>query len=527
MDSRKIKQRVVDFQQFLNENELQEGIGSKIKSAFNRVGGWISELRQKIKDGLVRLIPSGPKKGLPIVAYFSQKDGSIVRQMKDYYSGTEFAKMDPTVESYNSGFGDSLEEARFPLESPDSSIPNVDSEELQELVESYYRSHVRNIGGKKKREPLFVFGAPGIGKTEIIGQAADSLGVDVMNLDLQYFMPEDFMGIPSKVDVKKPTYDDQGNLIDAGSGLTRSNPTDLLPRDNGPDGKGGIIFMDEMNRADKSVLRAIMQFIQMGRIGPYQLPDKWVLIAAGNRPGEADVAELDAPLADRFEIVNYVPSFEKWKEYEETKGSNSKEIISFLNQPENRDLFHYLDPDKGELKYPTPRNWSKVSRGIMDAIEDKGVESWRDLPERTLSLIFERTLGSSAASKVMEYFRVIKEIPEEELRRMITDPDNAMIPRKVNVSILYGLSGMLIGKVIEMEGKEPPVEFLFNIMKYMKRMGKENFEVLAWVYKRIIEKFPYFNVTPEVLNNPEVPENQIIKKAAEMIRSASAEKGLT
>jgi hypothetical protein len=28
----------------------------------------------------------------------------------------------------------------------------------------------------------------------------------------------------------------------------------------------------------------------MGRIGEYQLPSKWIIVAAGNRPSEAEVA---------------------------------------------------------------------------------------------------------------------------------------------------------------------------------------------------------------------------------------------
>jgi MoxR-like ATPase len=58
-----------------------------------------------------------------------------------------------------------------------------------------------------------------------------------------------------------------------------------------------------MNRANKAVLNFIMQFVQKGKVSEYQLPDKWVIVAAGNRPEEAEgVADFDFALAGRFTI---------------------------------------------------------------------------------------------------------------------------------------------------------------------------------------------------------------------------------
>ena len=350
--------KVLDFKNFvLNEYNTSEGY---LSDKFSRLADWAKDLVQGIKDGLVKMIPSGSKKGIPVATYFDPSAGSIVAQINNLYSNTPFAKENP-VEIYESSISESdIEEARVPLSytGEDQTVRNVDSRELKEMIEKLYRSKSR--GGRAK--PIFIFGAPGIGKTQIVGQAADSLGVPMINLDLQFMAPEDFLGIPKVVDIVEPDaakFKETGEKSFLGSGATRSNPPSLLPRSNGADGKGGIIFMDEMNRANKTVLNSVMQFVQMGRLGEYVLPDKWILIAAGNRPSEADVAEFDFALADRFTIVNLEPKVEDWVEWAKSSGKFQPEFVNFVAQ--NQELFHYLDDEKGTLKFPTPRSWTDAA----------------------------------------------------------------------------------------------------------------------------------------------------------------------
>ena len=67
--------------------------------------------------------------------------------------------------------------------------------------------------------------------------------------------PEDLLGIPSTHEIEPVNVKD-GVLASRGKGFSRSNPTSLLPPDNGEDGKGGILFLDEMNRANSVVLNS-------------------------------------------------------------------------------------------------------------------------------------------------------------------------------------------------------------------------------------------------------------------------------
>jgi hypothetical protein len=158
--------KVFDFKSFvINEYNTNEGY---ISDKFSLLASWAKDLVQGIKDGLVKMIPSGSKKGIPVASYFDPSAGSIVSQINALYSGTPFAKENP-VEIYESSITESdIEEAKVPLAytGEDQTVRNVDAQELKEMIEKLYRSKVR--GGRAK--PIFVFGAPGIGKTQIVGK---------------------------------------------------------------------------------------------------------------------------------------------------------------------------------------------------------------------------------------------------------------------------------------------------------------------------------------------------------------------
>ncbi len=525
-----MEKRVLDFDGYvrrINEGNItskptNKGIKDFISKFGKSISSGVSRFVKFIKDGVIKMIPSGPKQGTPSAFYFSRENGSILEQINDLYKGTKFSEMNPAGGMNES---EKIAEARVPLEytGEDQTVRNVDPDELGEMLEKLYRSKKR--GGRAK--PIFIYGAPGIGKTQIVGQAADKVGVDMINLDLQFMSPEDFVGIPKVIDIEDPEYS-EGKLKSIGKGVTRSNPPAVLPTDNGPEGKGGFIFMDEMNRANPRVLNAMMQFVQMGRVGGYQLPDKWVIVAAGNRSedvtGAGSVAEFDFAMADRFNIVNFVPDPEKWAQWAKGKGKFQDEIVDFVER--NPELFHYLDNEKNALKFPTPRSWTDGALALQDEIEDTGVSSWKQIPTDTIYKIFADSIGPFAAGKLRSYLDIIKRITEKDLETIITDPDKATPISKGPEfsSVSYGLLEMVLKKAEEMTNGKPTAENLYNIMKYFDRL--KNLEILAWVYGEIKKKYPDFAVTEETLKIKDTPEGQFIIGAAKLMGVGMKGKGL-
>lgn len=518
-----MSQRIQNFKSFvLNEyqsNPLEE---ASLKDKLSSFVNWAKNLTKAIKDGIVKLIPSGLKKGAPMAGVFSPENGDIVNQIRKFYAGTEFEKTNPL--SVYESVSESIDEARIPLEytGEDQSIRNIYAPELKSMVEKLYRSKER--GGRAK--PIFIYGAPGIGKTEIVGQAAQALGVPLVLIDLQFTTMEDLAGIPKTIDVRQPQFGEEGALLDPGQGITRSNPSQLLPPDNGPDGRGGIIFMDELNRcASEKVFNSIMQFVQKGKLGAYDLPSKWVIVAAGNRPSEADVIEPDFAFSDRFTLVNFVPRLEDWKGWAQTSGYFPPEMISFLDK--NEELFHYIDAGKDQKNFPTPRSWTDAARILQDEMIEYGVSSWKDLPIEVVYNVYYDQVGPMAASKLKAYLDIMRKITEQDLEDIIKNPEKAKkIPKgKEFSSVAYGLLGMSLSKAEELSGGEPSISDLFNIMSYFDQY--EELEILTWVYNSILSKYPQFSInSPEVLKNKESDDSQMIIKAAKMVKAGAASKGL-
>ena len=522
--------RVLDFDGYVQNhtNTNESKFGDFLSKAGSAISSGVARFAKFIKDGIIKMIPMGPKKGTPAANYFSGKNGSILDQVNALYAGTEFAKMNPVGVNESESYYD-MDEARVPLEytGEDQTVRNVGPDELLEMLGKLYRSKQR--GGRAK--PIFIYGAPGIGKTQIVAQAAEAAGLDIptdfINLDLQFMAPEDFMGIPKVVDIEEPEYE-EGRLKSVGKGVTRSNPPAVLPVDNGPDGKGGFIFMDEMNRANRRVLNSIMQFVQMGRIGQYQLPDKWVLVAAGNRPedvsGAGEVAEFDFAMADRFNIINFVPDPKKWAEWAKSKNSFEPEIVGFVER--NPELFHYLDNEKNALKFPTPRSWTDAAMALKDEMIDTGAKDWRELSTDRIFDVYSDAIGPSAAGKLKAYLDIIKRIPERDLEMIITNPEKATLIAKGPEfsSVAYGLYEMALRKAEEMNNGKATTENLYNIMKYYQMLN--NLEILSWIYARIKEKYPEFALTEDTLKDKDTPEGNMKIEAAMMVKKGMEGKGL-
>jgi MoxR-like ATPase len=263
----------------------------------------------------------------------------------------------------------------------------------------------------------------------------------------------------------------------------------------------------------------------MGRLGEYVLPNKWVIVAAGNRPAEADVAEFDFALADRFTIVNLVPKVEDWADWARESGKFEPEFIDFVER--NEELFHYLDREKATLKFPTPRSWTDAAMMLKDEMIDAGVETWRDLPIETVYNIYADQIGPGAAAKLKAYLDVIRKVSESDLEAIVKDPEKAKEIAKGSdfSSVIYGVYEMAIRKAEELasDGKAS-TEDLLNIMKYFNRY--KQLEALAWIYKRITEKYPEFAVTEEVIKNKETDDSKMKIEAAKMIQSGARDKQL-
>lgn len=184
----------------------------------------------------------------------------------------------------------------------------------------------------------FIWGEKGIGKSQIVHQLAVENNLEIHDLRLGQMEIGDLIGIP---------YHENGRTYWA-------KPS-WFPEDG-----SGIIFLDELNRAQQQdTLQAIFQFILDKKLHTHMLPEGWKIVCAGNPPGgDYIVAELDPALMDRFVHLIFTPDTVEWLGWAKSKGIK-KDISEFISVNQNLLMGQGNHIDLG-IK-PTPRSYEMLS----------------------------------------------------------------------------------------------------------------------------------------------------------------------
>ena len=186
-----------------------------------------------------------------------------------------------------------------------------------------------------ERVPLHIWGACGVGKSQIVAEVASDLGWQFLDIRAVQLDPVDLRGLP-RISA------DQAEWV----------PPKFLPTS----GKG-ILFLDEVNLAPPAMQGMAQQLILDRKIGSYTLPEGWFVWAAGNRKEDrAAVYDMPSPLANRFVHLLVEPDFESFKAYA-LANEVHEQILAFLSfRPE---LLHKLDAQ--QPAWPSPRSWVMAS----------------------------------------------------------------------------------------------------------------------------------------------------------------------
>lgn len=281
------------------------------------------------------------------------------------------------------------------------------------------------------QQPVFVWGPPGIGKSQVVSQVAQQQGLALVDVRAVLLDPVDLRGLPH---------------IDKNNRASWCAPG-FLPSDG-----SGILFLDELNAAPPLVQAACYQLVLDRRLGEYQLPGGWGIVAAGNRETDRAVTHrMPSALANRFVHLNFDVDPMEWLAWAQANDI-APEVIAFLRFRPN--LLHAFDPQKEDKAFPTPRSWEFVSR-IMNSRQDISPD---------LELI-SGVVGEGAAAEFCGFLRIFHNLPDPE--KLLEFPETAEVPE--DPATLYAVCELLSDKT--------DMENLPRIMAYAQRMPPE-FSVL-------------------------------------------------
>ena len=292
------------------------------------------------------------------------------------------------------------------------------------------------------KRPLFLWGPPGIGKSELVEGIANDLGGLMIDLRLGQMEPTDIRGIPFyNKDIGKMDW---------------APPVELPDEETASQYPIVVLFLDELNSAAPSVQSAAYQLILNRRIGKYKLPDNVVMVAAGNRESDKGVTyRMPTPLANRFIHQEMKVDFASWQEWA-VNNRIHKDVVGYLSFAK-QDLYDF-DAKSASRAFATPRSWTFESQLLDDASDD----------DTTMNLI-AGTVGEGLAVKFMAHKKVAGRMPNPadilsgKVKTLEVKEVSAMY--SLVISMCYELKGAIENKVEDKKFHEMADNFLGYMMK--------------------------------------------------------------
>lgn len=217
-------------------------------------------------------------------------------------------------------------------------------------IDEYIISH-------KKQRPIFILGAPGIGKTAIMEQIAQEMNIGIISYSMTHHTRQSAIGLPYIAD---KNFDGMDTKISEYSMSEIIGSVYKLMEETGR--KEGILFLDEINCISETLAPTMLQFLQMKKFGTHSLPQGWVIVTAGNPPQyNRSVREFDIATLDRLKVLKVTPDYDCWREYAISNSIHGS-IISYLDMKKSD--FYMIESELGKKSYVTARGWEDLSKII-------------------------------------------------------------------------------------------------------------------------------------------------------------------
>ncbi len=222
-----------------------------------------------------------------------------------------------------------------------------------------------------RQRPVFLLGAPGIGKTAIMEQIAQELGIALVSYSMTHHTRQSALGLPF---IEHRNY---GGEEFAVSEYTMSEIIASVYETMEKSGiREGILFLDEINCVSETLAPSMLQFLQYKVFGRHSVPEGWVIVTAGNPPEyNKSVREFDVVTLDRLKILNVDADYDAWKKYARTRGIHGA-ITSYLEL--NKNDFYIIETTASGKSYVTARGWEDLSQ-ILQLYEEEGLRPSEEL----------------------------------------------------------------------------------------------------------------------------------------------------
>ena len=274
--------------------------------------------------------------------------------------------------------------------------------------------------------PVFIWGPPGIGKSEVVASLTEELGGLMIDLRMAQMEPTDIRGIPF--------FNKELGKMDW------APPVDLPDEETASKYPIVVLFLDEMNSAAPAVQAAGYQLVLNKRVGKYVLPKNVVIVAAGNRESDKGVTyRMPMPLANRFLHLEMRADFDSYQQWAVTHAVH-EDVVGYLMR-NKQDLYDF-DAKSSSRAFPTPRSWTFVS-DLLKASTTADND--------TIFALIAGAIGEGLAAKFATHRKFVAQLPEPtailegKVKDLHVKEVSAMY--SLTVSMCYELKDMMEKKV--------------------------------------------------------------------------------
>ena len=197
------------------------------------------------------------------------------------------------------------------------------------------------------RKPVLLRGRHGIGKSTVVYQYADSVGLPVVERRASQMTEGDLVGLP---------------VISDNS--TTFNPPDWFKK---ACDEPVILFLDEVDRATLEVRQGIFELTDSRKLNGHTLHADTLVFAAvngGEHGSQYQVGEMDPAELDRWTVFDIEPTVEDWLLWAKDSGVNDV-TWDFINQ--NRLHLEHTDDFEPNKVYPSRRSWERLDACLVKA----------------------------------------------------------------------------------------------------------------------------------------------------------------
>ena len=241
-------------------------------------------------------------------------------------------------------------------------------------------------------QPVFIWGPPGVGKSQVVAQTSRDLHLELIDIRALLLDPVDLRGLP-KI---------------SPDGSSQWCAPAFLPRTG-----SGVLFLDELNAAPPLVQAACYQLVLDRRLGEYELPAGWSVVAAGNREQDRSVSHrMPSALANRFVHLDFDVDTDRWLSWA-SQNNLATEVIAFIRfRPA---LLHQFDPERDARAFPSPRSWEFVSR-LVAAAPETGI----------LKEMVAGAVGAGAGAEFCGFLEICRHLPSVD--DILANPEGLAVP---------------------------------------------------------------------------------------------------